>query len=119
MKRNYLSGARKHAAALEKKKRDMHIAEKTHKLTTFFKQTRHTTEDDDVEQSSAPKTDTEVQTVLGSSSKPMVNADVNASPEPVSVMGDVICDDLHLWPEKISENFRKLLATTWCSFMST
>ena len=106
MKRNYLSGAQKRAAALEKKKRDTHIAENTHKLTTFFKQTRNTTEDDDVEQSSAPKTDTEVQTVLGSSSKPMVNADVNASPEPVSVMGDVICDDLHLWPEQISENFR-------------
>ena len=53
------------------------IAEKTHKLTTFFKQTRNTTEDDDMEQSSAPKTDTEVQTVLGSSSKPLVNTDDN------------------------------------------
>ena len=52
-----------------------------------------------MEQSSAPETDTEVQTVLGSLSKPMVNADVNASSESVSVMGEVICDDLHLWPE--------------------
>ena len=47
----------------------------------------------------APKTDNDVQCVLGSSSKPM-NADVNASPEHVSVMADVIYDDLHLWPEK-------------------
>ena len=100
MKRNYLSGAQKRAAALENKKRETQIAEKTNKITTFFKQTRNTTEYDDVEQSSAPKTATEVQTVLGSSSKPMVNADVNASPEPVSLMNDVICDDLHLWPEK-------------------
>ena len=53
-----------------------------------------------------PKTDTEVQTILGSSSKPMMKVDVNASPEPVSVMGDVICDDLHLCLETISENFR-------------
>ena len=43
---------------------------------------------------------TEVQTVLGSSAKPMVKTDGNASPEPVSVVGDVICDDFHLWPEK-------------------
>ena len=50
-----------------------------------------------MEQSSAPKTDTEVLTVIGSY-KTMVNVDVNASPEPVSVMGDVICDDLNLWP---------------------
>ena len=56
MKRNYHSGAQKRTQ----------IAEKTHKLTSFFnKQTRNTTEDDDVEKSSAPKTYTEVQTVLG------------------------------------------------------
>ena len=65
---------------------------KSHKLITNFKQTRNKTKDDDVEQSSTPNTDTEVQTVLGSSSKPMVNADANASPEPVSVMGYVISD---------------------------
>ena len=58
----------------------------------------------------APKTVTEVQTVLVSSSKPMVNGDVNASPEPVSVMGDVICDDHHLWPDTIYENFKNYWA---------
>ena len=107
MKRNYLSGKQMCGADLEKKKRETQIAEKN-QLTTFFKQTS-TTEDGDVEQSSAPKTDTEVQTVLGSSSKPMLNADVNASPEPVSVIGDVICDELHLWPEKISGNLRNYI----------
>ena len=58
MKRNYLSGAQNRVAALEKKKMETPIAEKTHKLTTFFKQTRNTTEYNDVEQSSVPKTDT-------------------------------------------------------------
>ena len=43
MKRNYLSGAQKCAATLENKKRETQIAEKTHKLATFFKQTRNTT----------------------------------------------------------------------------
>ena len=55
MRRNYLNEAQKRATALEKKKMKTQMAEKTHKLTTFFKQTRNTTEDNDVEQSSGPR----------------------------------------------------------------
>lgn len=87
MHRNYPSGAQKRSSALEKKNRETEISEKTPKLTSFFKP--QTTTRKYVEQASASKTVTEVRTA---SFKPVVD--------------DVVVDDLHLWPDYITESLR-------------
>ncbi|CAM1293881.1 Uncharacterised protein r2_g313 [Pycnogonum litorale] len=96
--RSYPSGAHKRAVALEKKKRECETAEKTHKLTTFFKPTASTSTTD-VEQSSTPKTETTVETENNGASEPVVNLDDAGAANVVDE--DVISNDLHLWPENI------------------
>ena len=95
MQRTHLSGAQKRAAALEKKKRETEIDEKTPKLTSFFKPTSTLNRATEyVEPSvSAPVADTKVDTEVSTISLK-------------SAMADIFIDDLGLWPEKLSEDFR-------------
>ena len=104
MQRSYPIGAQKRAAALEKKKKEAKVAEKIPKLITFFTAAGGTRK----ETEQRPDSNAEAQAIVFAPEH-AVTAEVSSlSRESSSAMtiSDSFSNDLNLWPESISENFR-------------